>query len=276
MTFDTEQSRSLLAGKRVLWVPYIAPRDLKSTVVAARRLRAKIRDESFDAVYSTGAALALAAFCQPSLRGTPKTFIESVSRTKGPSLTGTIVEALRLAELRTQHDSWSNERWKKIPGVLSDFRTQTNLDSGTVQKVLVTLGTIRPYRFDALVDAVMATGLVGEGTIWQVGVTTRTDLPGRVVSEMTASEFTSCATEADIIVTHSGVGTILQLLEMGKSPVVVPRRKSRGEHVDDHQLQIAGLLSEKNLGVVTEVENLTMDHLLLSARQETLPRGVHV
>ncbi|HYX84954.1 MAG TPA: glycosyltransferase [Gaiellales bacterium] len=41
--------------------------------------------------------------------------------------------------------------------------------------------------------------------------------------------------EAAVIVCHGGPGTIMLAATMGKRPIVVPRRKSAGEHVDDHQ-----------------------------------------
>lgn len=45
--------------------------------------------------------------------------------------------------------------------------------------------------------------------------------------------------EARVIVCHAGVGSILDALEARKPFVVVPRRKGLGEHVNDHQLDIA-------------------------------------
>jgi UDP-N-acetylglucosamine transferase subunit ALG13 len=41
--------------------------------------------------------------------------------------------------------------------------------------------------------------------------------------------------EAAVVVCHGGPGTIMLAATMGKRPIVVPRRKAAGEHVDDHQ-----------------------------------------
>jgi UDP-N-acetylglucosamine transferase subunit ALG13 len=41
--------------------------------------------------------------------------------------------------------------------------------------------------------------------------------------------------EAAAVVCHGGPGTIMLAATMGKRPIVVPRRKAAGEHVDDHQ-----------------------------------------
>ena len=271
VTFDTHQSRSMLEGKRVLHVPYIAPRDLKAAAVARRIISEEVAGENFDRVVSTGAGLALAAFMSSKLRRTPKTYIESVSRTSGPSLTGRIVSALRLADQYTQHQSWADRRWKHTPGVLDEFVTAVKTVPDGRPSLFVTLGTIKPYRFDSMIDAVLRTGLADERTVWQVGETTRTDLPGTCVPHMTAEEFKSCVARADVTLTHAGVGTILQLLEAGECPVVIPRDPARKEHVDDHQRLICRLLESKGLAVVRETDELTADDVFLAATSRTLP-----
>lgn len=271
VTFDTHQSRSMLEGKRVLHVPYIAPRDLKAAAVARRIISQEVSGENFDRVVSTGAGLALAAFLSSKLRRTPKTYIESVSRTSGPSLTGRIVSALRLADQYTQHQSWADRRWKHTPGVLDEFVTAVKTVPDGRPSLFVTLGTIKPYRFDSMIDAVLRTGLADERTVWQVGETSRTDLPGTCVPHMTAEEFKSCVARADVTLTHAGVGTILQLLEAGECPVVIPRDPARKEHVDDHQRLICRLLESKGLAVVRETDELTADDVFLAATSRTLP-----
>lgn len=271
VTFDTHQSRSMLEGKRVLHVPYIAPRDLKAAAVARRIISQEVSGENFDRVVSTGAGLALAAFLSSKLRRTPKTYIESVSRTSGPSLTGRIVSALRLADQYTQHQSWADRRWKHTPGVLDEFVTAVKTVPDGRPSLFVTLGTIKPYRFDSMIDAILRTGLADERTVWQVGETSRTDLPGTCVPHMTAEEFKSCVARADVTLTHAGVGTILQLLEAGECPVVIPRDPARKEHVDDHQRLICRLLESKGLAVVRETDELTADDVFLAATSRTLP-----
>ena len=52
-------------------------------------------------------------------------------------------------------------------------------------------------------------------------------------------EFISLVRGARLTVTHAGAGSIMTALAEGKRPIVVPRRKSFGEAVDDHQLPFA-------------------------------------
>jgi len=44
---------------------------------------------------------------------------------------------------------------------------------------------------------------------------------------------------ARVVITHAGVGSIMLALAAGKKPIVAPRLYRYGEHVDDHQTEIA-------------------------------------
>ena len=50
--------------------------------------------------------------------------------------------------------------------------------------------------------------------------------------------------EADVVVTHAGVGSVLCARQAGHVPVVVPRLHRFGEHVDDHQLELVAALGK--------------------------------
>lgn len=51
--------------------------------------------------------------------------------------------------------------------------------------------------------------------------------------------------EAAAVVCHGGPGSVMMARWLGKVPVVVPRRRSLGEHVDDHQLVFARRLFQE-------------------------------
>lgn len=272
ITFESPQSLSLLAGRRVTFVPYVKPRDWLGVVRTLRTTTRVLRHEKFDLVVSTGAAIALGVFPAAMARRVPRRYIESVSRIDGPSMTGRIVHRLRLAETLTQHPGWAHGRWRAHPSVLSQFvAVDRHRPAAAPLRLFVTLGTIRPYRFDALVDAVLASGLANEHTVWQLGETTRDDLPGRAETQIASAEFDRLAAEADVVITHAGVGTILALLEMGVHPVVVPRRMSRGEHVDDHQAQIARLTGDLGVASSREVSELDAETITRAATRATVP-----
>ncbi len=62
---------------------------------------------------------------------------------------------------------------------------------------------------------------------------------------------------ADVVITHAGVGSILCATNAGHVPIVVPRLKRHGEHVDDHQVELIGELGRLGkVSVVWEVDEL--------------------
>ena len=127
--------------------------------------------------------------------------------------------------------------------------------------MFVTLGTIEPYRFDALIDNILRV-LPGDAEVtWQLGSTPREDLPGRVAKVVSLEEFDRLAVEADVVVSHAGVGSALRLLNLGVSAIIVPRRQERGEHVDNHQQQAAAQLAQGGLCRVREAGAITPQDL---------------
>jgi UDP-N-acetylglucosamine transferase subunit ALG13 len=272
VTFDSPQSRSLLAGRRTLFVPYVSPRDWRGATETFRRTRQVLQDETFDAAVSTGAGMAIGVFLAARLKDIPLTYIESVSRVTGPSLTGRIAALSHSVELRTQHAAWESRRWRYAGNVLEEYHAEPIVVPREPRSIFVTLGTIRPYRFDAAVDALLRTGMAGRHTSWQLGVTDRSDLPGETHELLDAAQFEQLARSADVVVTHAGVGTLLQLLEWGVHPVVLIRRAARGEHVDDHQEQIGQLLREAGLAVVVEAPELSPVHLRQAASMRNAVR----
>ena len=65
-----------------------------------------------------------------------------------------------------------------------------------------------------------------------------------------ASDIEKYFKNSDVIITHGGVGSIIQGLKLNKKVIVVPRLKKSNEHVDDHQLEICNKFKEENLIVV--------------------------
>ena len=267
VTFKSPQSESLLAGKNVHYVPYIRPRDYRGVRRGFTAVNRLLQREQFDGAVSTGSALALGALPAARLHGVPCLYIESISRINGPSVTGRLLAASRMVSLRTQHPQWATARWRPHASVLATFERVDKHTASSRPKLFITLGTIEGYRFDRLIDQILATGLAGDDTVWQLGYSTgRTDLPGRVFDQIPASDFEKFSKEADVVVTHAGVGTILFLLDLGIYPVAVVRRHEHGEHIDDHQEQIASLLRTLQVGHSAEVDELDADLICDAAR----------
>jgi UDP-N-acetylglucosamine transferase subunit ALG13 len=273
VTFDSAQSRSLLAGFRTVYVPYVRPRDYRGVLRTAAIIRRILNDEQFAGVVSTGSAVALAALPLAAMKGIPSLYIESVSRVSGPSLSGRLLAATPAVEVRTQHPSWASGQWHTHPSVFSSFRS-TPRDAPANPSLFVTLGTIQGYRFDTMVDAVLASGLADERTVWQLGYTDgRVDLPGTVYGQMRAADFHTAASNADVVISHAGIGNLLSFLDEGIYPVLVTRRKARKEHVDDHQLQIAELAMMLDVGHAVDAPELDADVIRRAAARAVERRG---
>ena len=52
---------------------------------------------------------------------------------------------------------------------------------------------------------------------------------------------------ASIVITHAGVGTIMECIEHNKDIIVLPRKEENGEHVNNHQEEIAFEMEKNGL-----------------------------
>lgn len=256
ITFDTAQSRSLLAGKRVKYVEYVPPRGYWQMAKAVSSIRQAAKAEQFDTLVSTGAGIAASSHIPAALSGEHPVYIESVSRVDGPSATGRLLERIPGVRRYAQH-SWGKTRrgWTQEFSVLDTF-APSSPPSGHIRRVFITMGTIAPYEFNALVETVERWADPHTELVWQLGTTSRRPTRGSVHDYMPAETFASNVEWADLVITHAGVGTLISLVESGARVIAVPRRKRRSEHVDDHQVQIAREFSDRGLIVYSELDNL--------------------
>jgi UDP-N-acetylglucosamine--N-acetylmuramyl-(pentapeptide) pyrophosphoryl-undecaprenol N-acetylglucosamine transferase len=266
-TFDTPQSRSLLDGEVVDYVHFVGGRDpgavLRNLPLAHRILR----DREVDTVVSTGSAMALSFFALARARGLACHYIESAARSDGPSATARMISRIPGVSLYAQYPGWALGNWHYRGSVFDSF--QPAPDAGErpreLRKVVVTLGTFRGYGFARLVRRLLEILPPEAEVLWQTGDTDTSDLGVVGQHAIPERELTDAMREADVVVAHAGVGTALAALEMGKCPVLVPRRHAHGEHVDDHQTQIAGELAGRGLAVSVDADDLALDDLLAAA-----------
>lgn len=108
--------------------------------------------------------------------------------------------------------------------------------------ILVTVGNAT-QGFRRLLDAVdfqaREGALQGEDILFQSGHTSNfCPSIGRHIPFIPLELYERSVMEADLVISHAGAGTLIHLLRLGKIPVVMPRRKKYGEHVDDHQVEL--------------------------------------
>lgn len=81
--------------------------------------------------------------------------------------------------------------------------------------------------------------------------------------------------EADVIVSHGGCGTLLECIRLRKTPVVMPRRKKYGEHINDHQIQLVEALAAEGR-IVAAYEPSDLPRAIAEARsRKTQPAIPH-
>ena len=126
--------------------------------------------------------------------------------------------------------------------------------------IFVTVGT-HEQQFNRLiecVDQLKETGVIDEEVIIQTGFSTYEPKYCRWQKLFPYKEMVKMVEEARVVITHGGPSSFIMPLQIGKIPVVVPRQKQYGEHVNDHQLVFAKALAERqgNLLVVENVREL--------------------
>jgi UDP-N-acetylglucosamine--N-acetylmuramyl-(pentapeptide) pyrophosphoryl-undecaprenol N-acetylglucosamine transferase len=268
VTFDTPQSRATLRGERVVYLDYTGPRDVKNVLRhahAARRLLAA--DRSLETIISTGAGIALSFLPLGRLYGAACHYIESFTRTAGPSLTGRLLARVPGVSLYTQHPAWADERWRYSGSVLDAFALAAPAErEPALRRAVVTLGTMEDYSFGRLVRRAHELLPPETEVLWQVGCTDASDLPIESHRAIPGDELTAAMRAADVVIAHAGCGSAISALEAGKTPLLVPRSEAHGENVDGHQRMLARELAGRGLAVVRELEQLKFDDLLIAAR----------
>ena len=117
--------------------------------------------------------------------------------------------------------------------------------------IFVTLGT-HEQPFARALDLVAELEFEEEEVLVQYGATpARSDLTNvKWVDYLEWDALTQTMRRAEVVISHAGVGSAVTAIRAGKKPVVVPRLARLGEHVDDHQLQLAERLAQRELALV--------------------------
>jgi UDP-N-acetylglucosamine transferase subunit ALG13 len=128
--------------------------------------------------------------------------------------------------------------------------------------IFVALGT-HEQPFDRALTTVASLAGQHELVIQHGHTPPRLDIPATWIGFAPYDRILGLMRDADTIVCHAGVGTILSALGAGKCPVVLPRLARHGEHVDDHQLQITQTFASHGFVVAC----LEPDNILASVEQ---------
>lgn len=260
-------------GASVRFVRAVEPKQAIIALGLIPVVRRILREEKPDVVLSTGAAVAVPVGFAARLAAIPFYYLESAARLEGPSLTGRLISRIDRRHLWCQATpAWPG--WRSAGSVFDAFAAEHHPVDRPITRVVVALGTQANFGFRAAVEAVLGclAELPGEKEIlWQIGAT---DVSGLDVHNarrhVPEEELVAATRAADVVITHAGVGLATLALEAGKCPVLLPRRAARGEHTDDHQLQLATYLGTRGLAVVAEAPELRVEQLRLAQQTSVI------
>lgn len=126
--------------------------------------------------------------------------------------------------------------------------------------IFITVGT-HEQSFDRLVkeiDRLKEKGRISEEVVIQTGFTTYEPKFCSWSKLFPYKDMIKNVSEARIIITHGGPSSFIMPLQVGKVPIVIPRKKIFGEHVNDHQVDFCKAVAsrQKNIIVVEDIIEL--------------------
>ena len=278
---DTALSRSIAASRDTDFVAHFAlgqarlGMPLKMIVAAIRNFcqsTVSMLRRRPHVLITTGAGSMFFCVVWARLLGARIVVVESFARFDNPSLFARWAFPLahrRVVQSRTLAAQWPDA------AVFDPLRM---LDSDRPAKQPLLVGVVGlTLTFDRLVEMIVSAKIRGdipERVLIQVGIggrAERGDLPAgvEIVETLPFARMTQLLRDADIVVCHGGTGAIITALRQGCRVVAVPRRYERGEHYDDHQVELTGAFAARGLVTVAN-SNEELTAALISAR-EALP-----
>ena len=126
--------------------------------------------------------------------------------------------------------------------------------------IFITVGTHeQPFnRLVKYMDDLKKDGIITEKVIIQTGYSTYEPKYCMWKKLFYYQEMLQLVDKARIVITHGGTSSFIMPLQVGKTPIVVPRRHEFNEHVNNHQVDFANRVADikKNIIVINEIGKL--------------------
>ena len=242
VSFDKPDAESLLSGEEVVWAHHPTTRNIPNLLRNFRLAARLIRRSRPDVVITDGAGVGLPFMIAGKLLRSKTVFIEVFDRQD--SLTGKLARPfvdLFLVQREAQLVSYPAA---ELLGPIL-FNPDVSMPGNGARPqpepggVFVTVGTDH-HAFDRLMA--WCSVIPADGGFVQHGPSVPP--PGwEARALLTYPEMVEHIRSARVVVTHGGPATVALCLALGKWPIVVPRRGSLGEVVDDHQVAFAERLT---------------------------------
>ena len=135
--------------------------------------------------------------------------------------------------------------------------------------IFVTVGTHeQPFnRLIKEVDDLKGKGLINEDVIIQTGFSTYEPQYCEWSKLIPYQQMIRNVRDARIVITHGGPASFIMPLQIGKIPIVVPRRCEFNEHINNHQVEFAHNIAER-MGTIISVDDIsTLGNTILNYEQ---------
>lgn len=118
--------------------------------------------------------------------------------------------------------------------------------------IFVTVGTHeQPFnRLIKEIDSLVKKKIINEDVFIQTGYSTYTPKFCNYKSMLSYKEMKEKINKARIIITHGGPSSFIDALNNDKIPIVVPRQKKYGEHINNHQVEFVKFIQKKQGNII--------------------------
>ena len=132
--------------------------------------------------------------------------------------------------------------------------------------IFVTVGTHeQPFnRLLKKIDELKEKGIINEEVIMQTGFSTYEPKYCTWSSLLPYSQMVLNVKEARIVITHGGPASFIMPLQIGKTPIVVPRQKQFDEHVNNHQVDFSKAVAERMGTIITVVDINDLENTIVN------------
>ena len=126
--------------------------------------------------------------------------------------------------------------------------------------IYVTVGTHeQPFnRLVQCVDELKGNGIIEEDVVIQNGFSDYEIKHCEHKKLFSSQEVAENYANARMIIMHGGPSTMIESIRDGKIPIVVPRQKKYGEHINDHQLEFCRAVQNRynNIILIEDINDL--------------------
>jgi UDP-N-acetylglucosamine--N-acetylmuramyl-(pentapeptide) pyrophosphoryl-undecaprenol N-acetylglucosamine transferase len=250
VTAESSRARAIEAsGEQVEIVSFYGRNPLR-LIRHLKQVVALFLDDLPNTVVTTGAGTAVPFCVLARLLGANIIFIETMARVRDSSISGRILTRLASRSMVQWPEMLRVYREARLcrPELLRDVRVGAPAPG---EGTFVSVGThVSPFdRLLAAVDQAVDQGVLPGPAVGQAGVSTYAANKVSLEPFMSPDDIAERIRRCRYVVCHAGCGIISAALREGRRPLVMPRLKRYGEHVDDHQLQIVEKLAAMDLVV---------------------------